>query len=190
MVPKLLTGEEETVYGDGGYLGAEKRENAITKNTADKRSNTKPIADPCRMKTSLSVLWHKSSAGNKKSDLCQAKSRAILWCGKGSVQILKKTIPRATKATSNTVYSVCSGKPHSGWQTLSGSLIIDAFIKKNQKIPTYFFESGSINQWQYLFLAILRCCLRLIVKMVKLKRVEITTLPIKVADKLCDGLSK
>ena len=28
MVPKLLTGEETQVYGDSGYLGAEKREDA------------------------------------------------------------------------------------------------------------------------------------------------------------------
>ena len=31
MVPKLLTGEENTVYGDTGYLGAEKRDDAITR---------------------------------------------------------------------------------------------------------------------------------------------------------------
>ena len=31
MVPKLLTGEENTVYGDSGYLGAEKRDDAITR---------------------------------------------------------------------------------------------------------------------------------------------------------------
>ncbi len=31
MVPELLTGEEETVYGDSGYLGAEKREGALIK---------------------------------------------------------------------------------------------------------------------------------------------------------------
>ena len=37
MVPKLLTGTEETVYGDSGYLGAEKREDAIIKNLAGKK---------------------------------------------------------------------------------------------------------------------------------------------------------
>ena len=37
MVPKLLTGEEDIVYGDSGYLGAEKREDAVTVNTAGKR---------------------------------------------------------------------------------------------------------------------------------------------------------
>ena len=46
MVPKLLTGEETTVYGDSGYLGAEKRDDAITRNTKGKkikyRTNRRP----------------------------------------------------------------------------------------------------------------------------------------------------
>ena len=45
MVPKLLTGEETTVYGDSGYLGVEKRDDAITRNTKGKRSNTRSTAD-------------------------------------------------------------------------------------------------------------------------------------------------
>lgn len=32
QVPELLTGEETVVYGDSGYLGAEKREHAIVRN--------------------------------------------------------------------------------------------------------------------------------------------------------------
>ena len=37
MVPKLLTGEEETIYGDSGYLGAEKREDAVIRNNAGRK---------------------------------------------------------------------------------------------------------------------------------------------------------
>lgn len=37
MVPKLLSGEETTVYGDSGYLGAEKRDDAITRNAKGKK---------------------------------------------------------------------------------------------------------------------------------------------------------
>jgi len=37
MTPKLLTGEETVVYGDSGYLGASKREDAIVKNNSGKR---------------------------------------------------------------------------------------------------------------------------------------------------------
>jgi IS5 family transposase len=36
-VPELLTGEEETVHGDSGYLGAEKRDNAIVRNRQNKK---------------------------------------------------------------------------------------------------------------------------------------------------------
>lgn len=37
MTAKLLTGEETVVYGDSGYLGASKREDAILKNRSGKR---------------------------------------------------------------------------------------------------------------------------------------------------------
>ena len=33
----MITGEEEVVYGDSGYLGAEKREDAVTKNKKGKK---------------------------------------------------------------------------------------------------------------------------------------------------------
>ena len=39
MMSELLTGEEEIVYGDSGYLGAEKREEAIVKNRSGKMKN-------------------------------------------------------------------------------------------------------------------------------------------------------
>jgi len=46
MTPELLTGEEDVVYGDSGYIGAEKRDNAITHNKQGKkikyRTNRKP----------------------------------------------------------------------------------------------------------------------------------------------------
>lgn len=34
---KLLTGEEEAVYGDSGYLGAGKREDAVVRNKSGHR---------------------------------------------------------------------------------------------------------------------------------------------------------
>jgi IS5 family transposase len=36
VVPQLLTGEEETVYGDSGYLGAGEREDSVVKNAQGK----------------------------------------------------------------------------------------------------------------------------------------------------------
>jgi len=50
MVPKLLTGEEDVVYGDSGYLGAEKREDAVTKNTSGKKIRYKTNRRPSQSK--------------------------------------------------------------------------------------------------------------------------------------------
>ena len=50
MVPKLLIGTEETVYGDSGYLGAEKREDAVIKNLAGKKIKYKTNRRPSQSK--------------------------------------------------------------------------------------------------------------------------------------------
>ena len=41
VIPELLTGEETVVYGDSGYLGAEKREDAVKKSKNGKRIHYK-----------------------------------------------------------------------------------------------------------------------------------------------------
>ena len=41
MVAELLTGEEQLVYRDSGYLGAEKRTEAVTRNKYSKRIHYK-----------------------------------------------------------------------------------------------------------------------------------------------------
>lgn len=73
MVSKLLTGEENAVYGDSGYLGAEKRDDAITRNTKGKRSNIKPTADHPRARKSLPDPKRRLSAVNTKSHLSEQK---------------------------------------------------------------------------------------------------------------------
>lgn len=50
MVSKLLTGEENTVYGDSGYLGAEKRDDAITRNTKGKKIKYKTNRRPSQIR--------------------------------------------------------------------------------------------------------------------------------------------
>jgi IS5 family transposase len=50
MVAALLNGEEETVHGDSGYLGAEKREEAVTKNKAGKKIRYKINRRPSQSK--------------------------------------------------------------------------------------------------------------------------------------------
>ncbi len=50
VTQSLLTGEEEVVYGDSGYLGAEKREDAITRNKAGKKIRYKINRRPSQSK--------------------------------------------------------------------------------------------------------------------------------------------
>ena len=50
MVPRLLTEEETTVYGDSGYLGAEKRGDAVTQNKQGKRIRYKANRRPSQSK--------------------------------------------------------------------------------------------------------------------------------------------
>lgn len=50
VVSRLLHGEEESVYGDSGYLGAEKREDAITHNSQGKKIQYKINRRPSQSK--------------------------------------------------------------------------------------------------------------------------------------------
>ena len=50
MVPKLLTGEEDVVYGDSGYLGAEKRSDAMARNKCGKKIRYKTNRRPSQSK--------------------------------------------------------------------------------------------------------------------------------------------
>ena len=50
VVPRLLSGEETEVYGDSGYLGAAKREDAITHNSEGRKINYKTNRRPSQSK--------------------------------------------------------------------------------------------------------------------------------------------
>lgn len=50
QVPKLLTGEEEVVYGDSGYLGAGKREDAMVRNKSGRKIKYKINHRPSQIK--------------------------------------------------------------------------------------------------------------------------------------------
>ena len=52
VVPELLTGEETEVFGDSGYLGADKRERAITRNRLGKAIRYKINHRPSQSKNS------------------------------------------------------------------------------------------------------------------------------------------
>ena len=50
VIHELLTGEENLVYGDSGYLGANKRENAVVKNKNGKKITYKINRCPSQIK--------------------------------------------------------------------------------------------------------------------------------------------
>lgn len=72
VTPDLLTGEETFVYGDSGYIGADKRENAIVKNNCGKKIRYKINRRPSQMKK-LSRSWQYKA---KKSEHQKSSVRA------------------------------------------------------------------------------------------------------------------
>ena len=67
MVPELLTGDEDSVYGDSGYLGAEKREDAVLFNTRGNESVTKSTGGPRRVNTQTIVPAGRSNAAKRRN---------------------------------------------------------------------------------------------------------------------------
>ena len=85
VTSELLTGEEEEVYGDSGYLGAEKRPEALKKNKAGKSVHYKINCRP-------------------------SQSRACFCCSQAAASFPKDMIPRAAKTNCKNEYYVCFGK--------------------------------------------------------------------------------
>ena len=73
MTSELLTGEEEVVYGDSGYIGAEKRDDAITRNKHGKKSNTKSIANQVGSNFSPKAVSTRLKRMNTKNLLFELK---------------------------------------------------------------------------------------------------------------------
>ena len=68
--PDLMHGEEEELYGDSGYIGAEKRENAVFKNKNGQKIKYKINRKPSSMKKlSKSGQYAAKKAEHKKSSV-------------------------------------------------------------------------------------------------------------------------
>lgn len=81
--PKLLGGEEETVYGDSGYMGAEKRKEAMTHNKRGKKIKYIISRRPTQInKLSRSGQWYAKKAEHKKSSV-RAKVEHVFGVVKG-----------------------------------------------------------------------------------------------------------
>ena len=104
----LLTGEEEVVYGDSGYLGAGKREDAIVRN----KSGRKITSISIKKAEQERPVCRKESRTRKV--FCSGKSRARIRCRQETAAISKNAIPRARKAASQIQYHVRIGESASG----------------------------------------------------------------------------
>lgn len=71
--PSLLTGEEEVVYGDSGYLGAEKREDAITKNKQGKKIRYKINRRPSQIKNRS--LWSQGQLKRREREKSSVRAK-------------------------------------------------------------------------------------------------------------------
>ena len=70
MTPELLTGQEESVYGDSGYLGAEKRKGTVVRNSQKKKVIYRINRRPSQIrKLSKSGQYAAKKAEHKKSSI-------------------------------------------------------------------------------------------------------------------------
>ena len=97
-VPKLLTGEEEVVYGDSGYLGAGKREDAVIRNKSGRKIKYKINRRPSQMKKlSKSGQYAAKRAEHAKSSV-RAKVEHVFGVVKKQLRF-RKTRYRDRKST-------------------------------------------------------------------------------------------
>ena len=83
VTPQLLTGEEESVYGDSGYLGAGKRENAVIRNKKGRKIKYKINRRPSQIKKlSTSGQSHAKKVEHQKSSV-RAKVEHVFAVIKG-----------------------------------------------------------------------------------------------------------
>lgn len=72
-IPELLTGEEEVVYGDSGYLGAQKREGAILKNKQGKKIRYKINRRPSQIKNRS--LWSQGQLKRREREKSSVRAK-------------------------------------------------------------------------------------------------------------------
>ena len=86
MMPQLLSGEEQMVYGDSGYLGAEKREDAVLRNKNGKKIQYKINRRPSQSKKLFPLVPKpRSNVANVRNPPSEQKSSMFsLWTKAGS----------------------------------------------------------------------------------------------------------
>jgi IS5 family transposase len=89
VVSKLLTGEETEVYGDSGYLGAEKREDAITHNSQGTKIRYKTNRRPSQSKNRSTRSQSQIKRRELEKSSVRAKVEHVFESSKGYSDIAK-----------------------------------------------------------------------------------------------------
>jgi len=83
VVPKLLYGEESSVHGDSGYLGADKRADAITHNSQGKKIHYKINRRVSRSKNNTARSKGQIKRREREKSSVRAKVEHVFWVVKG-----------------------------------------------------------------------------------------------------------
>lgn len=110
---ELMLGEEKTVSEDGGYIGAEKREDAVIWNKAGKKIRyNKPAPEPAEIAQQKQAIQGQETETRKI--LNTGESRACFRHSERPAQIQENPIPRTTKTGSKVQHHVHTGKSDTG----------------------------------------------------------------------------
>ena len=89
MTPELLHGEEETVNGDSGYIGAEKREDAIVRNKAGKKIQYRINRRPSQIRKLNRSGQYKAKKREHAKSSVRAKVEHVFGVVKGRLKFKK-----------------------------------------------------------------------------------------------------
>lgn len=89
VASKLLIGEEETVHGDSGYVGAEKREDAIVKNRKGKKIKYKTNRKPSQYKKNSNRSKGQIKRREREKSSVRAKVEHVFAVIKGQFRYRK-----------------------------------------------------------------------------------------------------
>lgn len=89
IVPQLLNGEEKTVYGDSGYLGAEKREDAVLRNKEGKKIQYKINRRPSQSKNNSTRSKAQIKRREREKSSVRAKVEHVFAVVKGRFRYWK-----------------------------------------------------------------------------------------------------
>lgn len=89
MMPQLLSGEEKTVHGDSGYLGAEKREDAVLRNKNGKKIQYKINRRPSQSKNNSTRSKAQIKRREREKSSVRAKVEHVFAVVKGRFRYRK-----------------------------------------------------------------------------------------------------